>query len=194
MSIACPDCGRTEGLRLVRRLVLPGDRRSDEISLEVLACPCGFKALAVAEQARQTSLRNADPERVVYRLPPAAVDLIDFLMAQCPSPAEEYCTCPAHTALNRRDLRNQWNLLHSFAPFHGFALPQPPAAAGRAELSHAPIDWARNGSGYCADVDGRSWHLHVVGQAGAPSYELTIDDALGIEFDAWPPFWHAPAA
>lgn len=192
MSAACPECVRMNGPGIARRLVLPGDRRSDEIALEVLACACGFKAIAVAEQSRQTSLRSAASERVGYRLPSAAVDLLAFLIARCPQPAEEYCPCPAHAALNRRDLRNQWNLLYSFAPFDGFAVPPAlgqATADPRLDFAYAPLDWARNGDGYRAVVERRDWQVRFLEPPDGPRYELSIDEAIGFEFDAWPPFW-----
>lgn len=181
---ACPECGRADALRMARRIVLPGDRRADEIAVEILACACGFKAIAVTEQPRRAALRDAAPERVGYRLPGAAVDLLAFLIAQCPKPAEEFCACGAHAALNRRDLRNQWNLLYSFAPFPGFALGAA-AARSTGELAYAPVDWRRNGAGHVAAVEGREWHLHPLGDR----FELTIGDALALELDTLPPFW-----
>lgn len=181
---ACPECGRADALRIARRIVLPADRRADEIAVEILACTCGFKAIAVTEQPRRAALRDSAPERVGYRLPGAAVDLLAFLIAQCPKPAEEFCGCGAHAALNRRDLRNQWNLLYSFAPFPGFALG-PAAARSAGELAYARLDWRRNGAGHVAAVDGREWHLHPLGDR----FELTIGDALALELDALPPFW-----
>lgn len=185
---ACPECGRADALGMARRIVLPGDRRADEIALEILSCPCGFKAIAVVELARRASLKDAAPERVGYRLPAAAVDLLAFLIARCPKPAEEYCGCDAHAALNRRDLRNQWNLLHSFAPFPGFALGGAAARTG-GELACAPLDWRRNGAGHVAAVDGREWHLLPLGDR----FELTVGDALALELDALPPFWRIEA-
>jgi hypothetical protein len=182
---ACPDCGRAGALGLARRMVLPGDRRSDEIALEILACACGFKAIAVAEHRRRAALKDAASDRIGYRLPPAAVDLLAHLIERCPEPAEEYCRCPAHALLNRRDLRNQWNLLHSFAPFPGFAIAGA-AAKPTASFAYAPLDWARNGEGYAAAVDGRTWHLNPLGAAG---FDLAIGDALVLELDALPPFW-----
>lgn len=182
---ACPDCGRAEALGLARRLVLPGDRRSDEIALEILACRCGFKAIAVAEHRRRAALKDGASDRVGYRLPPAAVDLLAHLIERCPEPAEEYCRCPAHALLNRRDLRNQWNLLYSFAPFSGFALAGA-AVKATARFAYAPLDWTRNGEGFAAAVDGRTWHLRPLGAAG---FELAIGDALALELDALPPFW-----
>ena len=187
---ACPDCGRAGALGLARRIVLPGDRRSDEIALEILACACGFKAIAVTEQRRRAALRDAASDRVGYKLPAAAVDLLAHLIERCPEPAEEFCRCPAHATLNRRDLRNQWNLLHSFAPFPGFLLG---AGGGKAQgaIDYAPLDWARNGEGYAAAVGGRTWHLHPLGAAG---FELAIGDALVLELDALPPFWNVDEA
>lgn len=184
----CPDCGGADALKMARRIVLPGDRRADEIALEILACACGFKAIAVVELARRASLKDAAPERVGYRPPAAAVDLLAFLIAQCPKPAEEYCDCDAHAALNRRDLRNQWNLLHSFAPFPGFALGGAAARSG-GELASAPLDWRRNGAGHIAAVEGREWHLLPL----ADRFELTVGDALALELDALPPFWRIEA-
>lgn len=182
---ACPDCGRAEAPDIARRIVLPADRRADEIVLEVLACPCGFKAIAVTEQPRRATLKDAAPERVGYRLPLAAVDLIAFLIAQCPKPAEEFCGCDAHALLNRRDLRNQWNLLHSFAPFPGFALG-PSGTKGGGGFAYAPLAWARNGAGHVAMADGREWHLRPL---DAQRFELTLGDALALELEALPPFW-----
>ncbi len=183
----CPDCGRAGVAGVARRIVLPGDRRSDEIALEILACGCGFKAVGVAEAARRARLRGGDAERVCYRLPAAAVDLIAFLIARCPDPAEEYCDCPAHATLNRRDLRNQWNLLHSFAPFPGFEIGAASAPLGTS-FAYAPLAWTRNGDGYRAAIDGREWRLEPL-PPGASRYELSVGDALGLELDAWPPFW-----
>jgi hypothetical protein len=182
---ACPECGRAGAPGVARRIALPGDRRADEIALEILACACGFKAIAVTEQPRRASLRDAAPDRVGYRLPAAAVDLLAFLIALCPKPAEEYCGCDSHAALNRRDLRNQWNLLHSFAPFPGFARGAA-ATKPAAGFAYAPLDWRRNGAGHAAAADGREWHLQPLGDRG---FELTIGDALALELDALPPFW-----
>jgi hypothetical protein len=175
-----------DALGVARRIVLPGDRRCDEIALEILACACGFKAVGVAEQLRRAALRSAASDRVGYRLPAAAVDLLAYLIARCPEPAEEFCRCPAHATLNRRDLRNQWNLLHSFAPFTGFALPAALPAAG-ADLAPAPLDWSRNGTGYRAVIDEREWRLHP---ADAARYELSIGGALDLELEGLPPFWN----
>lgn len=187
----CPECKRTGALGVARRIVLPGDRRSDEIALEILACGCGFKAVAVSEHRQRAALRDGKSDRIGYRLPAPAVDLLEFLIARCPEPAEEYCRCPAHAILDRRDLRNQWNLLHSFAPFEGFAIGAA-APAPAAVFAHAPLAWTRNGTGYRATVDGRDWHLHPTGVA--VSWELEVGDALGLELDSLPPFWKMDGA
>ncbi len=184
---ACPECGRADGLGMARRIVLPGDRRADEIAVEILACACGFKAIAVTEQPRRTALRDAAPERVGYRLPAAAVDLLAYLIAQCPEPAEEYCECDAHDALNRRDLRNQWNLLHSFAPFPGFAAGPSPSMV-ECKFDYAPLAWKRDDGGYCAEIDGREWRVYPNGPESS-KFHLAVGDAIEIEIAIWPPFW-----
>jgi hypothetical protein len=188
---ACPECGRPE-LAVARRIALPGDRRSDEIALEITACRCGFKAIAVTEHRVRVNIRDAASDHVGYRMPTAAVDLLAYLIALCPEPDEEYCACRAHAILNRRDLRNQWNLLRSFAPFRGFALAAPQRPAASAEplaFAYALLDWTRDGEGYLALVEGREWRLANVAHDGVSVLELALDGALGLDLDGWPPFW-----
>ncbi len=194
VSFACPACRRPE-LAIARRLVLPGDRRSDEIALEIAACACGFKAIAVVEHLKRMNIRDATSEHVGFRLPAAAVDLLAYLIALCPEPDEEFCECRAHAILNRRDLRNGWNLLQSFAPFSGFALPEQGAQPNRdpPDIAYAALDWVRDGTDYRADVEGREWRLRPPAPPEETAYELAIDGALGLEIDSWPPFWRAPA-
>ena len=181
----CPECRRDGVLGVAHRIVFPGDCRSDEIALEILVCTCGFKAVAVAEQLRRASLKGGAPDRVGYRMSAAAVDLLAYLIAGCPEPSEEYCRCRAHATLDRRDLRNQWNLLHSFAPFTGFAVAASLPRAGK--FAYAPVAWTRDGAGLRARIDGRDWRLEPL--AADDHHELTIDGALGLELDALPPFW-----
>lgn len=174
-------------------MVLPADRRADEIVLEILVCACGAKALAVTEtlqspDASPAALKAKEPERLGFRLPGAAVDLIAFLIAQCPDPAEEFCECAAHAALNRRDLRNQWNLLYSFAPFEGFALSSARGSGATPELDYAPVVWTKSGEEWTTMVDDREWRV-LSGPGGKPPYELAIGDAIEIELPLWPPFW-----
>jgi hypothetical protein len=189
---ACPDCGRAE-LAVARRLVLPGDRRSDEIALEIAACRCGFRAVAVTEHLMRVNIHDTASDYVGFRLPGAAVDLLAYLISLCPEPEEEYCPCRAHAILNRRDLRNRWNLLQSFAPFRGFALaaPLPRAGAEAPAFSYAPFDWTRDGDEYRALVDGREWRLRRAAPSG-DAWELSVDGALGLDLDAWPSFWRRP--
>jgi hypothetical protein len=192
VAFACPDCGAAAGLGIVRRLVLPADRRADETVLEILACACGAKALAVTEtlqspDASPAALKAKEAGRMGFRLAPAAVDLIAHLIAQCPEPAEEFCECAAHAALNRRDLRNQWNLLYSFAPFEGFALASARGAAAPPELAYGSVAWTKSGDAWTATVDGRDWRVFAAGDE--PPYELVIGDAIEIELPFWPPFW-----
>lgn len=192
MSFACPRCARAEAPALLRRLVLPPDRRFGEIALEIVACACGFKALGAMRTAWQVSLRDGDTETTGFLLPAAAVDLIDYLIAQCPEPAEEYCDCAAHATLNRRDLRDNWNLLHSFAPFAGFDLPAiEPMAATRALRAEdgAPLDWTAAGDGFTATVDDRTWRLDWSGRPAEIPHELTVGGAFGLELPIVPPFW-----
>jgi hypothetical protein len=188
-AYACPEC-RRPALAAARRLVLPGDRRADEIALETLSCACGFKAVGVAEQMKRVSLRETAAERVGFRLPAAAVDLLDHIIARCPDPGEEYCFCSAHALLNRRDLRDRWNLLQSFAPFAGFPLAAAGAERGAVPpVAYDPLDWSRDGEGYRAEVEGRTWRLLPPAPPRHTGYELSVGGGLGLDLDALPPFW-----
>jgi hypothetical protein len=197
VGFACPECGQPGALAITHRLVLPGDRRADEIALEILACGCGFKGLAVTEELQSPPVAGAArkagagaAERMGFRLPAAAVDLLAYLIAQCPNPAEEYCPCPSHAALNRRDLRNKWNLLHSFAPIAGFALV-PAAGKARAAVAYAyaPLTWSKEGEAFAVAIEGRLWRLEHADAPGAPPYALSIDGALELDVPVWPSFW-----
>lgn len=196
VRFACPACGGPAALAIAQRLVLPGDRRTDEIGLEILVCSCGFKAIAVTEQLRRPTLRQLVSDRAGYRLPAAAVDLIAFLISRCPEPAEEFCSCPSHAALNRRDLRNTWNLLHSFAPFPALPL-SPQTVAGTpagAQPKPVEIEWERRADSYRATIEGRRWHLRRREEEDGLSFELRVGDALELPLPAIPPFWRFPAA
>lgn len=207
VGFTCPECAQPGALAITHRLVLPGDRRADEIALEILACDCGFKGLAVTEElqsppvagaARKAAAATAagtgvgagaGAERMGFRLPAAAVDLLAYLIARCPDPAEEYCPCPFHAALNRRDLRDKWNLLHSFAPVAGFALAPAAGKARAAAYAYAPLSWGKEGAGFSVAIDGRLWRLDYADAPGAAPYALSIDGALELDVPVWPSFW-----
>jgi hypothetical protein len=90
--------------------------------------------------------------------------------------------------LNRRDLRNQWNLLQSFAPFPGFAASAT-LPSSSASITPAPLEWTRDGEDFRVMVEGRAWRLHPATAPDGTLYELAVDGALGLDLDAWPPFW-----
>ena len=53
MSFACPEC-LTKSLKITAKLELPPDSRSDEITVQVVACSrCGFAGVAVYEESRR---------------------------------------------------------------------------------------------------------------------------------------------
>ena len=57
MAFLCPACDAAGGLKITRRLELPPDSRSDEITLQIVRCRrCNFEGLAIYEESRRGAL------------------------------------------------------------------------------------------------------------------------------------------
>ena len=104
MSFRCPACARASGLAIVRRLELPPDARSDEITLQVVRCQsCGFAGIAVYEESRRGGFGDDHYSHIGYRIEPAQVDAIEAALARCPDPGRPRCRCAVHRTFGRRD-------------------------------------------------------------------------------------------
>lgn len=114
MALQCPQCKHTTSLRIVQRVELPRDSRSDEITLQVVRCgSCQFEGIAVYEESRRGALHREIVQHWGYRLPSNELSSLEKKMRTCPRPHNPCCTCPAHRALSTRTAHGRWNLLDS---------------------------------------------------------------------------------
>lgn len=110
MPFTCPECSTARSLKITHRLELPGDSRSDEIALQIVHCArCGFSGVAVYEESRRGALDDESFDHTGYRLPAKDLQALKKTMAQCPTPKNRRCRCPAHRALGSRDASGRWN-------------------------------------------------------------------------------------
>jgi hypothetical protein len=108
MALVCPRC-RDDTLVISASLELPGDCRSDEITVQVVDCAaCGFEGLAVYEESRRGGF---DSESVDHRAHAAAPEVVGSLrrqLAGCRQHANPRCRCAAHVALGEKNANGRW--------------------------------------------------------------------------------------
>jgi hypothetical protein len=90
-------------------LELPGDRDSDEITLQVVECMrCKFRGLAVFEESHRGSMFDDAWRHTGYQVRDAEVAQVNDLLQACPHPYDSHCTCPAHTTFSKSDRIGNW--------------------------------------------------------------------------------------
>jgi hypothetical protein len=110
MSFRCPACAGRNSLAIVRRLELPPDARSDEITLQVVRCwSCDFRGIAVYGESRRGGFDDEHYSHTGYRVPLADAESIDQALARCPTPGKARCTCRTHRIYSRRDANGRWS-------------------------------------------------------------------------------------
>jgi hypothetical protein len=108
MPFRCPEC-LSASLETTRSIELPPDSRSDEITLQVMACSsCGFRALAVYEESRRGALDSEAWDFNAYRVGLEVVESVAASIEACPAPGNPRCPCPVHQALGKADDRGRW--------------------------------------------------------------------------------------
>lgn len=123
MSFRCPQCLTLDGLEIKASIELPPDRRSQEISLQVLGCKaCKFTGLAVYEEARGSFVGAESFTHIGYWVSPDAVESVICAIRMCPQPSNRGCDCPAHTALGQKDLDGLWRGLREMDRGHTFLM------------------------------------------------------------------------
>ena len=102
MKFRCPACGCAD-LAITAVLQLDGDLLWDEIAVQTVACPCGFHGAAVYEEERRGRLEDETWRHHGYRLTEDQFLEFSGLLAACPAPHDDACTCPAHRRLGAHD-------------------------------------------------------------------------------------------
>jgi len=114
MLFVCPNCTE-KSLEITHSIDLPPDSRSDEISLQLVACAsCHFVGIAVYEESRRGSFDADLFEHIGYHVTPSAFTALKGLLEQCPAPHNYRCDCPAHRTLGRQNAAGRWVGLEAF--------------------------------------------------------------------------------
>ena len=122
MSLICPKCtNRT--LEIESFLELPADRRSDEITVQIIGCGhCNFAGLAVYEESRRGGLDRELVDHAGYFVDGDDLRRLRAAFDACPAPADPACSCAVHRELGRQDSAGRWKGLESFALGERFAI------------------------------------------------------------------------
>ncbi len=123
MAFRCPQCKTSDSLEISASIDLPPDRKSTEISLQVVECSaCNFRGLAVYEECRSGGPMGEEGQHIGYWVSPDAVEKIKQAIASCPSPHRDHCTCQAHSELSNRDVHTIWRGLLEIERGHTFLM------------------------------------------------------------------------
>lgn len=123
MSFVCPQCSGNDSLAILKAIELPPDSRSDEIALQVVACPkCGFEGLAVYQESRRGALDSESWEHTGYRVAREDLEAARNLIRICPDPSNVRCQCVAHQALGKTGDSGVWNIPAKYEIIEAFRI------------------------------------------------------------------------
>lgn len=115
MCFICPDCLNSGSLEILESLQLPADERSDDITIQIIACEnCRFRGLAIYEESRRGSWDEDTFEHSGYRLDAVKLEELIALIRRCPNPKDASCRCGTHQLLGLTDLFGRWKGLERF--------------------------------------------------------------------------------
>jgi hypothetical protein len=123
MAFRCPQCKTRDTLQIALSMDLPPDRKSEELSIQVVACrDCSFRGLAVYEVGRGDCPESESWKHIGYWVSPDAVESVSAAIRSCPEQRNPHCTCAAHASLGKKDLRGKWSGLLELERGHTFAM------------------------------------------------------------------------
>ena len=109
MGLTCPQC-LEDSLKILSRIELPPDNRSDEIAVQIVVCSkCGFQGIAVYEESRRGSFDNESFIHRGYFVEPDLVRKVQEIIDSCPNPNNRRCTCKSHRYFNKIGENGDWN-------------------------------------------------------------------------------------
>jgi hypothetical protein len=97
MPFVCPQRAAPGCLKIVHCLELLSDARSDEITLQIVAC------------SRRGSLDSEAFDHTGYRVSKDKVAELQRAISHCPEPGNPRCFCPVHHKHGRRDAGGGWD-------------------------------------------------------------------------------------
>jgi hypothetical protein len=122
MAMICPDCLR-RSLRVTQSIELPYDTRSDEITLQVIACAwCDFEGIAVYEESRRGGFDSESVDHRGYYVSADALTVIKRQIEHCPDPRNQRCRCASHRVLGRKDELGRWEGLREIEVGRRFSM------------------------------------------------------------------------
>ena len=122
MGFLCPDCTR-ETLRIIKKIELPSDSRSDEISLQVIQCnKCGLLGVAIYEESRRGSLISESYSHIGYLLPEEIMDAVIQAIEKCPDVRNTRCKCSSHKYFHKLDGDKRWSWINNQSPLKSFQM------------------------------------------------------------------------
>jgi hypothetical protein len=83
----------------VALIALPSDARSDDITLHLVQCGCGFFGLVIYEESRRGSLDSECWDLTGLLVPRWHFDQLLQSLKDCPEPTNSDCECEAHLEL-----------------------------------------------------------------------------------------------
>jgi len=110
MSFRCPTCSRSQSLKIVQRLELPADARSDEITLQLARCTaCRDTSVLIYEESRRGALDGESWSHTGYRVDTREWEVVEREISRCPDPRNPRCRCPAHQKYGSCDAGARWD-------------------------------------------------------------------------------------
>lgn len=123
MPFYCPQCKNPGSLEISLSLELPADSRSDEITLQIVACSsCNFRGLAVYEESRRGVMDQDEFEHTGYYTVATGQAELFELMSSCPEPWNVHCQCQAHRTLGSHGPTGRWQGLQQLEQAASFMM------------------------------------------------------------------------
>jgi len=92
----CPRCG-AKGLKIVKSMDLPPDRRSDDVILQITEChSCSFKGLALYEESRRGAMGGESFEHTGFWPSDEALTKVEAIFSFCSYLRDKRCGCEGH--------------------------------------------------------------------------------------------------
>lgn len=111
MAVKCPKCNQKKMI-ISSNLELPGDSRSDEISLQILEClNCDFKGIGVYEESRRGAIDSDSYDHRGYIVNEETLQFFREKIKQCTQPRNTKCECNAHRHFYKLNMHGRWSFL-----------------------------------------------------------------------------------